>query len=150
MTGTYSPNTKHVSSYLKERTFEKLEKYRDQQGINRSEAIEELLEQRLSKPKERTIFETQFDRPKAPSPVLPDVSILDRLYEKVMSECGRYSGNLGMNPLYIAKSVMQQYIAELKQHVYIENTPEKVRSREIKDYSVDITQEVMSGAYFQK
>ena len=133
-----SYNSRQVSSYIDNRLFEKLEAYREKEGINRSDAVEELIVKGLdsvARPKERTFFETQFDPPK-PKPTLPDVPELDRLAEKVLSSSGQMTGVLGSTPHHLVRSALALYILELRQYIAKENTPQKIGEREFRNQTL--------------
>lgn len=51
--------SKPITAYLRPRVFKALENYREEQGINRSVAIEEIIDKYLSKSQERTNWGTQ-------------------------------------------------------------------------------------------
>lgn len=127
-----SLNSRQVTTYLDARHFEKLETYRDQQGINRSDAVEELLVRGLNSleaPKERTFLETQFDLPK-PKPKLPDVPELDALAEKVMIRCAPMTGLQGLAPHHLVRTALALYVQGVKEIIALENTPQKIAERE--------------------
>lgn len=135
--GRDSSNSRQVSTYLDSRLFEKLEKYRDGQGINRSDAAEELIALGLScfeAPKERTFFETQFDPPK-PKPVLPSIPEIDKLAEKVLIDMGQMASVAGMAPYHLIRSALALYAMELKKLVVAHNTPLEIAKRELQSQS---------------
>ena len=44
------PSAKPVSAYLRPKVYNLLEKYRHEEGVNRSEAVKQIIEKYLSKP----------------------------------------------------------------------------------------------------